>query len=278
MAKNPSNRWSNRHCSIVCASGNGKGIAVTYSGYYPTNGCIAIYDPYGEYARKFGGLPAYAYRTRKHFSTNFLDAWRSHKPFVVVYQPQAAYVDIVEEKNWFGELMWTALDGDRMLYLLFEEFGKCVSGNGKDDTISGEIATGSRKFGCRAGFVFQRSAEVPKTIWGNTTRKIIGAQEYETDCKRIVDQLGCDVADVAQIGQLNNKFAVYDAHYDDELKTKLHYFRSRGLRDFEKVSVMVPPNIKYLSQWTPEQRQLHKISEFRMLNSEILPARIPTSN
>lgn len=268
MAKNPSNRWSNKHACFTCASGNGKGILVTNSGYYPNDGCIAIYDKYGEYNDGFGHLPCFSFKTRKSFSSNFLEAWRSGKPFVVSYSPVDG--DNTSEKDWFGELMWAASDGDRRLHLLFEEFGRCVDSSGKDNSVTGEIVEGGRKFGIRAGFVFQRSATVPKTQWGNTSLKYIGAQEFSTDCKRISEQLGCSVSDVAELGRLNNDLAVYSPKYDDDLKVKLHYMVSKGFEQYERKAAIVPPNVQLMQKWNHKQKELHRLSNYELMNPQVL--------
>lgn len=268
MAINNSNRHSARHACITCATGNGKGIAVT-SLVYPSTSCLAVFDPYGEYDGRFGRRKAFSYRTRRGFARAFAAAWKSHRPFVVVYHPQADR-DRLEEMEWFGQLMWMASDGNRVLHVLFEEFGKCTESISKDDTIAGEIATGGRKFGMIAGYVFQRSAEVPKTIWGNCPIKVIGAQEYTADVKRIQDQLGCSADDVAELGRLNQAFSTYVPAYDDRVKTKCHYLVARGLMDFSRQAALVYPNRHLVKKWSAEQKRLHQESRFTLVNPEIL--------
>lgn len=265
MAINPSNRRSAQHACIACATGNGKGIAVSSLGYVPQNGCVIIFDPYGEYDKKLGKRKTTQYRTRRGFANAFKAAWGSNKPFVLSYFPQADKSRL-DELEWFGKLAWVAADGNRTLYTIFEEYGKCTESISKDDTIVGEIHSGGRKFGLRAATIFQRSAEVPKTIWGNAPIKIIGAQEYTNDAKRIIEQLDCDKSVIAEVGKLNIEFSMFVKEWDETVKTKCHYLVSKGLGHYEKKAAIVEPCRKLITKWTDVQRELHKNSDYQLIN------------
>lgn len=265
MAINPKNHWSPQHASITCATGNGKGIGVTSLGWYNPKAPLIIFDPYGEYDTKFGKHKCHNYRTRRGFALAFARAFKQNKPFVLSYTPQDDK-DPAIECEWFANLAWTASDGNRLLYVLFEEYGTLVTSTGKESGKVGEIVTGGRKFGLRAGFIFQRSAEVPKTIWGNTKIKIIGAQEFTTDCKRIKDQVGCSIEDVQELGSLNNLFAVDAPELMDTVKTKVHYLVSSGLGQFKRQAAIVEPCRKYVKKWSKEQKIAHKNSRFELIN------------
>ena len=264
MAINPSNRHGPNHMSITCATGGGKGIAVTSLGLFPDDSCMAIFDPYGEYSTKFGKRRCYSYKTRQGFAKAFYGAWKTGKPFCVSYNPTTN--DKIKEVDWFSELMWAASDGNRVLHLLYEEFGRCTESVAKCETKAGEIATGSRKYGIRAGFVFQRPAQVPKEIWGNTRIKVIGAQEEKNDAKRIMNQLDCSLDDVMSIGKLNDVFEMNYPNSDDKVKTKVHYLYGKGLGNFEKVAAIVEPNRKLTKNWSENQKQQHQNSPFRCIN------------
>ena len=73
-------------------------------------------------------------------------------------------------------------------------------------SIIGELATGGRKYGLVLHTIFQRSQEVPKTIWNNSPRKILGAQESRGDAKAVSVELDVDLDHVFMLSQLNSKF------------------------------------------------------------------------
>ena len=191
---------------------------------------VAIFDLYGDYkfdARKntpfngLGGRPVFHYETRKAFAAAFVEAWRSGKRFVVAYKPnfskslgqEQLRAAKQKELHWFASLMMEAGDGNRELHIIIEELAKLSRTAGKDDSIVGELATGGRKFGLVLHTVFQRSQEVPKTIWNNSPRKVLGAQESRHDAKLIAVELDADLNDVIKLSKLNSKFHKQRLYY-----------------------------------------------------------------
>ncbi|MEJ6474655.1 helicase HerA domain-containing protein [Pseudoalteromonas piscicida] len=230
LAINPNNALKARHSCTLAGTGGGKSTAVKLMGLVGKH--ATIFDLYGEYKfdgrskSPFNGLgrrPVYHFNTRKSFAKNFIDAWMSGKAFVVAYSP--TFPETLSgsklkearqrELEWFAQLMWDASDGNRELDVVIEELAKLTDSIGKDDTIVGELATGGRKFGIVLHTVFQRSQEVPKTIWGNSPRKVLGAQEVQADAKRMATEFDADLADIIQISKLNG---VYD-------EKRLYYLR-----------------------------------------------------
>ena len=235
MAVNENNELDALHVCYLAGTGGGKTTAVKLiDGLMGEQ--VAIFDLYNDYkfdARKkspFNGLgnrPVYHYQTRAKFAQAFADAWRSGQRFVVAYSPQ--FSDSLSQKqaieakqrelHWFGRLMWSASDGNRRLDVIIEELAKLSSTAGKDNSIIGELATGGRKFGLVLHTIFQRSQEVPKTIWNNSPRKVLGAQESRHDAKLIAVELDADLNDVIQLSKKNSQ------HH----KKRLHYLvKSRG--------------------------------------------------
>jgi hypothetical protein len=149
---------------------------------------------------------------------------------------------------------------------VFEEYGKCTESVSKDETIVGEIYSGGRKFGLRATTIFQRSAEVPKTIWGNSQIKVIGSQEYTADAKRIVDQLGCPIGEISELSTLNEAFTMYAPKLEDNVRTKVHYLVAKGFRNYEKKAAMVEPARSLVKNWSKEQRSLNTASDYALVN------------
>ena len=234
MAVNPNNSLDAKHVCYLAGTGGGKTAAVKLQMMF--GDCVAIFDVYGDYRydgrskspfNGLGGRPVYHYSHRKAFAIAFADAWRSGQKFVVAYQPiysptlkgEKLKAAKVAELHWFASLMWEAADGNRELHVIIEELAKLVSTAGKDETIVGEVATGGRKFGLILHTVFQRSQEVPKTIWNNSPRKVLGAQESKHDAKLIAVELDADLRDVIQISLMNSKY----------YKQRLYYLvKSRG--------------------------------------------------
>ncbi|WP_102796758.1 hypothetical protein [Bowmanella denitrificans] len=245
MAINPNNALDLRNVCYVAASGNGKGVAIQNMGLIPAKPFLAIFDPYGEYRWKdrkggLGGRAVYHFTDRRSFARSFVTAWNSKKPFRLAYQPSGGTSRT--ELLWFCRLMWEASDGKRELHVLVEEMARMTETAGKEDSILGECYTGGRKFGQIWHAAFQRSSEIPKTVWSNSPFKAIGGQESMIDAERMAKELSCTVADVIELGKLNQDWAV------NGKKTRLHYLLKRpGLGNFEKVAVSVRAN-KHLAK------------------------------
>ena len=273
MAINPKNYHEQLHACFTCATGGGKGIAVTSLGWVQANKPLVIFDPYGEYETKFGKRKCYQYRSKRGFVRAFANAWqnyqRTKQPFVLSYYPHKAndLQSRMVEVEWFAQLVWAASNGDHVLYALFEEYGECTDAISADKSTVGTCFTGGRKFGLRVGAVFQRSAEVPKTIWGNSSQKYIGAQEFTADAKRLVELAGCSMDEVSEISKQNILFSMVAPDLDGaRVKTKVHYLHVQGMRNYQKIAAIVEPNRKRIKNWTQEQKQAHKNSEFKVIN------------
>ncbi|MDR8523847.1 hypothetical protein [Shewanella fidelis] len=230
MAINPNNSLDNNHTCYCGASGAGKTVAVKRFGLVGRN--AALFDPYGDYrasrVRKLSGLggrPVHHYKTRNGFKKAFIAAWSSGRSFAVAYQPDAKGDALRVEALWFGKLMWAASDGNRRLDLVFEETGKYTDTTGAERSILGEIASGGRKFGLVAHWVFQRPSEVPKTLIANATRYVVGEQQAMLDARRWQAELDCSIDEIVELGQLNKK------------RTKYFLDKTKGIGNYKKVSV-----------------------------------------
>lgn len=229
MAINANNALDAEHICYLAGTGGGKTAAVKLLKLWGP--CVAIFDMYGDYkydGRKknnpfngLGGRKVFHYATRAAFAIAFAEAWRSGLRFVVAYQPefnanlQGKELKAAKQAElyWFGQLVWAAADGNRQLDVIIEELAKLASTSGKDDTIVGELATGGRKFGIHLHTIFQRSQEVPKTIWNNSPRKVLGAQESKGDAEAISKELDAPIEHVLQLSILNNKFKKKRLYY-----------------------------------------------------------------
>lgn len=251
-------------------TGAGKGVAMNTLDIIPDKYPVIIFDPHCEY-KKIAGRKVYQYKTRLHFARVFKKAWASGKPFALAYTPKLTgdnekerKKSLIEAAHWFGSLAWAAADGNRILYPVFEEFGGYAEGNAADDTIIGKIWKEGRKFGLRAVAVFQRSQEVPKTIWNNSPIKVIGAQGGITDQERIIKEIGCSAADISDLGYQNTKLSMFAPKLDEVVRTKVHYLYSESIGNFEKVAAYVPQSNYLVKDWSVEQKELDKNSPYKV--------------
>lgn len=270
MAINQNTARNAKHTSICCMTGAGKGVAMNTLGLIPDKYPVIIFDPHGEY-KKLAGRKVYQYKTRLHFARVFKKAWQSGKPFALAYTPKLTGSDekerkksLIESAHWFASLAWAAADGNRILYTVFEEFAGYAEGNQKDETIIGKIWKEGRKFGLRAIAIFQRSQEVPKTIWNNSPIKVIGAQGGITDRDRVMKEIGCSAQDVTDLGDRNVKLSMYAKSLDEIVRTKVHYLLSESAGTFEKVAAYVPQSNYLVKDWTAEQRAIDKSGGYRI--------------
>lgn len=238
MAVNSDQSLALRHVAYVAASGNGKGIAIKHLGLIPAKPRLLIFDPYGEYEYEkgnvfsgLGGKVVYHYYDRASFAKAAIHAWRSGKSFRVAYTPKTR-ADRTE-LLWFAQLVWDMSDGKKQLDVIFGELAKLVESVAKETSILGEIYTGGRQFNIVAHADFQRSQEIPKTVWGNTPNKVIGGQESTLDANKMKDELSCELAEIKMLGVLNAKYKDEKGRF-----TKLHYlFKEPGLGNYSSKSI-----------------------------------------
>jgi hypothetical protein len=261
MAINKNNSLKAKHTCVVAGTGGGKTAAVNLLDL--VGPCTAIFDVYGDYqfdgrkSGKFNGLggrKVFSYDTRASFSKAFIAAWQSGKRFVISYQPSIPsnlsesdqWQYRRDELDWFARMMWEASDGNRLLTVLIEELAKLVKSIGKDTSIVGELATGGRKFGLQLVTIFQRSQEVPKTIWNNSPRKVIGALEAMADAKQISGEIDVPLDTLIKVSQLNSQYEDKYLHYIIKPKGGM------GLLEAKRAQLRSPFKVDH---WTIAQLQ-----------------------
>nr|WP_256444455.1 DUF87 domain-containing protein [Aestuariibacter sp. A3R04] len=259
------------HTAVCMMTGAGKGIALNALGLIPDKYPVVIFDPHGEH-NKIAGRRVYQYKTQRNFAKTFIKAWNSGRPFALGYCPDTKGRTEKESKQklqnaaeWFAKLVWAAGDGNRVLYSVFEEYGEYCESTADDNTTIGKIWTGGRKFGLRGIAVFQRSATISKTIWGNSPRKVIGAQGYENDIARCVDAVGCSRADMVELAANNKALQMYHEGLDEMVRTKVHYLFSESVGVHEKVAAYVKPAANLRKKWNAEQRRLDKLGVYKLV-------------
>lgn len=267
MAINANTARNAMHTSVVCMTGAGKGVAIHSLGLVPSKHPVIIFDPHGEY-KNFAGRKVYRYKTRINLAKALPRAWASKKPFVIAYTPGAEGVErkkkLRTEAYWLASLVWALADGNRIMVSLWEELGEYVEGNAADDSPIGVLWTGGRKFGIWAIAVFQRSAEVPKTIWTNSPRKVIGAQGGINDKRRVVAEVGCAPQDVDDLGMRNIALSMNAPDLGETVRTKTHYLYSPAAGQFERVAAYVKPAEHLRKGWSLEQKRLAHDKRYKL--------------
>jgi DNA helicase HerA-like ATPase len=267
---NPNGARNAMHTSICMVTGGGKGIALNELNVVPLHHPVIIFDPHHEH-KTLAGRKVYQYKTRLNFARTFLKAWSTGKPFALAYTPIIRAKEEKENKKqlqnaaeWFAKLAYTACDGNRILYAVFEEYGAYCEGVSDDKTTIGKIWTEGRKFGLRGVAIFQRSATISKTIWSNSPIKIIGAQGYENDLQRCIEATGCNRADMIDLAYRNKALQMHYAKIDEMVRTKVHYLVSESVGTFEKVAAFVKPAANLRKKWSTEQRKIDKSGQYRL--------------
>ena len=264
MAINPNTARNAMHTSVVCMTGAGKGVAMNRLGLIPRKHPVVIFDPHGEY-KNFAGRAVYRYKTRMNLAKAIAKAWASKKPFVIAYTPGGDdKATLRREAYWLAELIWAMSDGNRILVAVFEELAEYAEGNAQDDSPIGRLWTGGRKFGIWAMAVFQRSASIPKTIWNESPRKVIGAQGGPRDKKRVVEELGCSPDDVDDLGRRNVALSMFAPAVGEVVRVKTHYLFSEAAGTFRKVAAYVKPAEYLKSEWNAEQKAMDKDGVYRV--------------
>lgn len=267
MAINANTARNAMHASIVCMTGAGKGIAVQSLGLVPRTVPVVIFDPHAEY-KNFAGRRVYRYKTRHNFKKALVKAWASKKPFVLAYSPPSSGANakalLRKEAYWLAEFIWFLSDGKRTIAALFEELAEYAEGNAADDSPIGRLWTGGRKFGIWAMGVFQRSAEVPKTIWLNSPRKVIGAQGGVLDRKRVISELNCTADDVDDLGRRNVALSMFSPEMGEVVRTKTHYLYSETAGSFRRVAAYVKPAEALREGYSEEQKRLNNDRKYKL--------------
>ena len=270
MAINPNTARNAEHIAISMLTGGGKGVAINNLNLIDKKYPVMIFDPHGEY-NKIAGRKVYGYKTRRGFAKVFAKAWASGQPFALAYQPVMKCTDeklrkkeLADHAHWFGRVAWEAADGNRILYAVFEEYSEYCESNGKDNSIIGQIWTGGRKFGLRGIAVFQRSANVSKTIWEGSPNKVVGVQGGINDQERVIKELGCTKADVVDLGYRNKALEMYAKSIDERVRTKVHYLVSGASGTFEKMACYVPQSNYLVKNWSEKQKDIDKSGGYKV--------------
>jgi hypothetical protein len=205
---NPSFDLSNNeldaeHSFHVGATGSGKTSSLTKLKFISESDQVVFFDPYGDY-KKIGRSVVKRFSSYAEFVRALMVARASKtaKGFKYAWTPkEGACEDTLEA---FSAAVWVCGNGyhKKRLHAVYEEMAKCVRTTGKLIGYSGHVATGGRKFGIVAHYLFQRGQEVPKTIIGSCPYKWIGYQERDSDAKYLANEIGLSLKDILILKKL----------------------------------------------------------------------------
>jgi hypothetical protein len=172
MAKNPNTALPNRHHLYLACSGGGKSQAVFQNGDLPKRGVWhVLFDPDEDH-------PARRYYSIAEFQMGLIAAirdasTRKNGGFRVAYCGDAT-VQAFEE---FCALVWSILDGNRLLYMTVEELAAVSPNAGAATPMWGRLLNRGRKFGLVIHATTQRGTEISKTAYVQCANKLVGIQE-----------------------------------------------------------------------------------------------------
>lgn len=179
MAVNQNASLTNNHTGYVAMSGYGKSQALKQNQAIPSKGVrVLLWDVDEDHK-------ASHYDKRTAFYGALMAGMRSGAGFRIAWSGQSD----VKTFEWFCEIAWHCLDGNKPLFLIIEELADVSPSSGKATPFCGQLFRRSRKYNGQIHWTTQRSQEVPKTAYSQSAVKYIGYPD-ETCSPRNADELG----------------------------------------------------------------------------------------
>lgn len=195
MAINPNTQHENQHVMAAGCTGSGKSQVVKQKLLPKGSGKrVLLWDPDEDYRV----APGCRYSERAAFARGVQNAIASGKGFRLAWSGR---VDLATFE-WFCRVVWAALDGRHMTYVVIEELADVSPSAGKASPAFGELLRKGRKYGAVLAMVTQRGAEVSKTCWNQVATKWIG-QQQGSDVKRMAVEADVSEADVRALEPLH---------------------------------------------------------------------------
>lgn len=192
MAINPNTEHGNHHCIVSACSGGGKSQLIGQK-LLPKGAVhrVLLWDPDEDYK-------ATRYSNRGQFARAVSQAVASGKGFKLAYSGAPT----VEAFKWWCKVVWAALDGSKITYVVIEELADVSPSAGKALPEFGELLRKGRKYGARLIMATQRGTEIPKTAWTQVQNRYIGQQEMG-DRVRLAREAGISADAIAALSPLS---------------------------------------------------------------------------
>lgn len=162
VRQNPS--LPNRHTGYIACSGYGKSQALKQNADIPRSGVrVLLWDPDEDHK-------ATRFVDRHKFLRAVIAGMKSGKGFRIAWSGR---VD-VDTFEWFCQVVWQCLDGERLLYCIVEELADVQPSTAKATDNFGQLCRRGRKYGLQLHWASQRSEEISKTVTSQTGNFYIG--------------------------------------------------------------------------------------------------------
>ena len=221
MRVNPINQNTslpNRNTLFLAASGGGKSQALSQCKDIPKNARVILWDPDYDHT-------GHHFTRRPKFVRALIKAIASDKPFRI-----ALSVDPTEENyEWFCEVVWGCLDGNKLTYIFVEELADTCKSVAKASPNAGILLRRCRKYGGIFMGTTQRPQEIPKTYFTQCIHRYVGRQKGEGDHKKMAKELGVSVEDLKSLNEL--EFFYDDGTPNRPERLQLKYKKVMGIRE-----------------------------------------------
>lgn len=219
---NPNTGHPNRHTLYLAASGGGKSQALGQNPDIPTSGArVILWDASGDHA----GLH---YTGKREFLAALKTGIRENalrgRGFRIAYAGPAD----PDEFEWFMEVCWSVLDGDRQTFVIAEELSAVCPHAGKATPNAAIFMNQARKYGGIFHGTSQKPQEVSKTYFDQCQHKYIGQQAGLAMRRRMAAEIGLQPEDIASLQPL--EFFRHDGSANLPERVKLAYRPVRGVR------------------------------------------------
>lgn len=191
MAINENTQHNNRNTLYIARSGGGKSQALGQSKEIPRSGArVLLWDPSHDHK-------ATHISTRPEFARSVAKAIQAGKGFRLAFSGNAT----PENFEWFCNLVWAALDGNKITYVIAEELSAVCKNAGKAGQWAALLMNQGRKYGLRFHGTTQKPQEIYKTFYDQCEVFYIGMQRGAAVDKFARD-LGIDREEIAGLQSL----------------------------------------------------------------------------
>lgn len=219
---NPNTSHPNRHTLYLAASGGGKSQAVAQNPAIPAVGArVIMWDPSGDHT----GLH---YPDKKEFlkalAVGISENATRQRGFRIAYAGAAS----IDDFEWFMEVCWSVLDGDKLTYVIAEELSAVCPHAGKAAPNAAIFMNQARKYGGIFHGTSQKPQEVSKTFFDQCAFKFIGQQAGLAMRRRMAAEIGTTPEEIASLNPL--EFFKHDGSANPPERVQLAYRPVKGVK------------------------------------------------
>lgn len=192
MAIKPDTSRANKNTLYLACSGGGKSQALFQNKEVPYRGArVLLWDIDHDHR-------CHRYETLAEFKRAVIAGVKSGRGFRIGYSG----ADTVENFERFCAIVWAALDGRRVTYIVIEELADVSPSAAKATPEFGRLLRKGRKFGAQLHITSQRGTEIAKTCYTQCKIKFVGQQEGE-DVPRMAKVAGVSPEQIQALGELH---------------------------------------------------------------------------